>query len=539
MSEKYLKSEARNLTEGLGSELCWGWSPAVDFCKILENIPVLEASKPNANPAATSGDADLDDCFAELGLELPAATSNAGEAATSQTPRRVLLCGSSDVRHIFHTMASLRMEEAKKGAAGRPLQFYLYEPNLRVHCRHLLFLQLICDTTMSFAELEDRVSIFMELFANSMIRDISATQLKSVTAKALRAWGYNEGVLAKLIHADEMKSKEKDFVEEQMQHWIKDTSRFPIEEQWDRRVREEMAERYDNRVNIIDWDFNFRLKDYSTQLKFPEYREWRTTGMGYDYARVNPRKGFTYDYTVPNKSLGHFNRQGFGFYTGEVKNGPFWAFGGDTANKHLTKPGFQGEIKVANGIIAMHNIRAWWYELMTGKAWPFGDHKFAWDDAKHYNYLPEGTPSEVEHTVVLPNVSFHFVGLDFERFMLRCKTNGIKFDAAFVGANSTQLLQKADFFEQMHPQGRILAETVKFVIDADEDAKSAFTNKTTSFAQERGWELNPKETGVHHANQVPAYTLESAKNDVQKKAAMHNGMPHHLILQPSKKKTTK
>ena len=353
MSDKYLRRDADNFLNGIGVEQCWGWSPSIDLLSLLDSNVHTDSNETRGNDV------------------------------------HILLVGAADVRHVIHTMAKMRRSDR---SASRTVHFHIYEPNLRVHCRHLFFLHLLCDQ-LSLRELEDRTSMFLELYGNTLIRESTAAVAKVTAAKCVRALSDEQGPLVQYLDFSRLKSKERDFIEEQLRFWTKDASSFKVTEQWNRRLREEMAERYDNKDNIIDWDYQFKLFDYTNMLKFAEYRDWRNKGIAYDYCHINPRKGFTYEYTVPNKTLGHFARpKGEGGYCGDVKNGPFVAIGGDTENPHVIKRGIDGAVKMGNGVIAMHNVRAWLYEMLTGQAWPFAEHSFAWDDPKFYNVLPDGAP---------------------------------------------------------------------------------------------------------------------------------------------------
>lgn len=565
MSDKYLRSEQQLLLNAIGTDLCWGWSPAVD---LLEVLPVRCISKlvqpadraaeeatakggapavvqppeaPHAPPAEDPMD-ELDRLLLETkatlakgsaakapaaaAVDAPSATAPASgaspSAAASAEPDevKVLLVGACDIRHIFRTLASLRVLLSRQSSTQRAkLHFYIYEPNLRVQARHVFFLQWLLDSLFSLTELEDRVAMFLEVYGNSLLRDITATQAKLVTKHALRSIGFGEGTLGQLLDlSSEIKSKERDFIEEQMKHWAKESSRSAVQANWNARLRTEMAERYDNKDNIVDWDFNFYLYEYTNAIKFPEYRVWRSSGLAFDYCHVNPRKGFTYEYTQPNPTLCHFDRKGTGVYNGDIKNGPFFAIGIDTQNDYLKGRSADGTLRFGNGVQAMHNVRAWLYSLMTGRDWPWADHKFAWDDPVNYNFLPEGTPSDVEHQATVPDVKFSFIGLDLERTLTHFGgSSGKTLDAAFVGSNSSQCMTPA-FFEAMAKDGVVVCETIKFVIDAKDEAKAAFEGKLASFAAAAHWSKDVAATKKLHRFQPPPRKLETEPSESQKRS---------------------
>ncbi|RNF17566.1 putative dynein assembly factor 3, axonemal [Trypanosoma conorhini] len=550
MSHRYLHDDRQQFINGIGTELAWGWSPAIDFTEVLgrrerdaaEDAAGAHERREDGAEAATEGAAnadndaevDIDAMIAAIRRRSPTEANGEEAEEGGGDAVRVLLCGAGDIRHIFRTLASLHVKSASSTQPPPVYHFYLYEPNLRVHCRHLFFLQWLLDSMFSLDELEERVLMFLDAFGNALTRDTTSAQSRGVSQRLLRVLRNEDGALARLVSFTEMKSKERDFVEEQIVHWTRGTSQANIEADWSRRVRHEMAERYDNRDNIIDWDFNFYLRDYTNLIKLAEYRTWRNTGIAFDATHINPRRGFTYTYSVPNKTLCHFNAKGVGTYLGDVKNGPFFAFGAQTANTHIRAKTIDGTCKYGNGVVSMHNVRAWLYGLLTGQSWPWGDHAFAWDDPANYNYLPPGTPSDVAQQATFPKVRFHFVGLDFARFTqhMRGKPKHKRFDLAFVGTSCTQLLSP-DFFEvAMRRDAVVVAETAKFVLDARDEAKAAFVNKIQELAGAANWEQNDALTDLLHADQPepPKCAKDSPSVKAQKVALERHQMPYQLAL---------
>lgn len=561
MSDKYLRSEEQNLVHGLGTELCWGWSPALNFTELVSTkclerllsssacsdseVVAGVAARPT-KPSAVSLDDDLDALLADFDAKKQQATTPEAPAQSTVVDDKqgvhMLLCGAADVRHIIRTLAAVKGLRKRKAStcpadaadssvgasngAGPTLHFYLHEPNLRVHARHLFFLQWLCDAVFSFDKLEDHISMFLEVFGNSMLRDITAVQLKDVATKMARTLDKEEGSLSRMLDFQFMKAKERDFVENQLKHWTRDSSVAHIEANWNHRLRTEMAERFDNKDNIIDWDFNFHLHDYTHAIKFPEYRTWRNTGIAFDYCHINPRKGFQYEYTVPNKTLCHFDRRGHGVYAGDIKNGPFFSLGVDTRNTHLHPRNADGTLKYGNGIIAMHNVRAWMYELMCGQEWPWADHAFAWDNAVNYNYLPAGTPSDVEYHAELPNATFHFVGLDLERFL---QIRQPKFDLAFIGSNSTQFMTPR-LLSCMADDGAVVCETAKFIVDCKDETKDRFVDKVLELGKAGGWVENAAASAFTLKDQPPPNKITTTITEAQRKCQEKLQAKYFIVL---------
>ncbi|KAG5501408.1 hypothetical protein JKF63_03221 [Porcisia hertigi] len=573
MSDKYLRNEQQQLLNSIGTEVCWGWSPAIDFVSLLakrprhpagggesqqstdgvaSQQPVMPTSASPVSDVATAPhskdkeEAELDDLIAQIrnrtaptteATETTAVDSSTSDpqqgplstSPTSSLPTTgagdkdvfIMLAGASDIRHLLRTLSSLR---AAGFAGDQPgpqptYHFYIYEPNLRLHCRHLFFLQWLLDSMFALEELEERVLMFLDVYGNALMRDITAAQVRNVVQRLRKALETDSSALLRIASFEEMKSKERDFVESQLGHWNCDASTADIEEQWSQRVRQEMAERYDNRDNIIDWDFVFHLTEYTNLLKFPEYRTWRNTGVAFDVSHINPRRGFNYDYKVPNKTLCLFSRTGRGVYSGDIKNGPFFSFGALTLNKHICHRTADGTCKYGNGVVSMHNVRAWMYTLMTGLTWPWANHAFAWDDASNYNYLPPGTPSGVAYAASLPKVRVHFVGLDWDRFVLHCREGKApRMDAAFFGTSCTQYMTPTVLRDVMSGAGHavVVAETAKFIVDAEDAAKKAYLAKLDDLARLGGWARDEALTRALHEGQPDERPVEGTMSDAQK-----------------------
>ncbi|EPY28114.1 hypothetical protein STCU_00314 [Strigomonas culicis] len=559
MSDKYLRNERQQLLNSIGTELSWGWSPAVDFASLLENRlhRAEDASAAQAEeqrrsaaeektPQKSQAEQSLDALIKQIQLsDEPKAPAPASTACGSDSDVHILVAGGSDIRHIFRTLSTLRAKQeavkedkasAKATASNNgdsTFHFYLYEPNLRIHCRHLFFLQWLLDSMFSLEELEERVLMFLDVYGNILNRDITSAQARSVLQRLLKGFQQEAGSeLMKLVSFEEMKMKEKDFVEQQLRHWAKDSSKAPLTEQWVFRVRQEMAERYDNRDNVIDWDFVFGLTDYTNLLKFPEYRDWRKTGNAFDVCHINPRRGFDYQYVNPNKSLCHFDDRGNGVYAGDVKNGPFFALGAQTENDKIRYRTADGTCKYGNGVVAMHNVRAWLYTLMTGQPWPWEDHKYAWDDDAHYNRLPPGTPNSVAYQAQFPKVRFHLVGLSWDRFILRVREKKHpRMEGAFFGTSCTSSMTTEFFRDVMRAQGVVVAETAKFIVNAEEAAKKAYEQQIHQFASQAGWAEDAALTRKLHEGQPNEKEVQgSTRSAAQETSSRRYAMPYQIAL---------
>jgi len=152
---------------------------------------------------------------------------------SEETPLRLLLIGSGDIRHILHTLA----------LTTSPIHIYILESQLEIYARHLLFLQLIF-TSINQIGLQEKCEHYLELFANLHINTHTEQYLKEAATQLIQYITTINGEfqLASNVTIDTslLKYKEKDFLEGIFQFWRAPATKqpFPAELAWDGRVRQ-------------------------------------------------------------------------------------------------------------------------------------------------------------------------------------------------------------------------------------------------------------------------------------------------------------
>ena len=99
------------------------------------------------------------------------------------------------------------------------------------------------------------------------------------------------------MNFESLKFKERDDIEDVFSSYLA-VHQFDVEQLRDQRNRAEFKERYDNKRNIVDWDFNFGLKDFCETVHREEYRRFRLTGVSFETRLAVG--------TVPNRTMGSF-----------------------------------------------------------------------------------------------------------------------------------------------------------------------------------------------------------------------------------------
>lgn len=134
------------------------------------------------------------------------------------------------------------------------LNIYIHEKNLENIGRALLLLTLICETGLSKRE---RMEVFLDLWANTMLRDKTDAYLQGIVPELIQLVTEDErctSVLKPILHLDTMKFAERDGLEDVLSSWL-NVHPFDIEKLRDVRVRAHLGERYDHRQGVVDWDY--------------------------------------------------------------------------------------------------------------------------------------------------------------------------------------------------------------------------------------------------------------------------------------------
>lgn len=92
------------------------------------------------------------------------------------------------------------------------------------------------------------------------------------------------------------------------------------------RMRHQYADRFDFRANLMDWDYQFRVKPHVGIIHAKHFKQWRDTGVAFEFGDAT--------YTNPNRSLASYaegrekgqSRLRRGFW-GDILVGPYHAVG--------------------------------------------------------------------------------------------------------------------------------------------------------------------------------------------------------------------
>ncbi|GMI25173.1 hypothetical protein TeGR_g10973 [Tetraparma gracilis] len=252
---------SRNETHAsIGLQGMWGFSPALDL---------LHTS----------------------GLSAAASTSS---PPSSSDPINILLVSACDVRHVLRTLAARRRHTS---LASRPLHFYLLDNPTEVLSRHLLLLYTLTDWEIPIRQ---RAILFLELYGNCLLQDRTARYMDNAASDLIRLVCDQPSALTDMISLQHLKFRDRDAMESTFKSWSVDVP-YDLEGLRDTRLRHFYGERYDAKKNVLDWDYQSRVKVApagASIIHIKQYREWRNSGIAFEFGDAT--------YNQPNRSMSSY-----------------------------------------------------------------------------------------------------------------------------------------------------------------------------------------------------------------------------------------
>jgi hypothetical protein len=283
------------------------------------------------------------------------------QPAEAEEPLSILLSGASDLRHLLMTIAKAQRRQSK-----RPLHFFIHDSAVETVARHVLFLYLLTDQSMTVRE---RSEVFLSLYGNTLIREKDETYLDSCVKELLDiVAGQSSHPVTQLIDFGSLKYKDRDELADVIKGWSKKHP-FDIETLRDQRMRGYFRTRYDYRVNLMDWDYHNGIKGPAPIIHWQHFKEFGKSGVSHE-----TRLG---SYTQPNRTLASYQQarsktkgttiEVRGFWA-DILNPPYFAFGIEADPEDTPRLFKKANDQFRNNAmdIAFFNVQALLQEIETG-----------------------------------------------------------------------------------------------------------------------------------------------------------------------------
>ncbi|KAJ3255459.1 Dynein assembly factor 3, axonemal [Boothiomyces macroporosus] len=265
---------------------------------------------------------------------------------TPQGPVNILLANTSDIRHVYPTIAANPQSE---------INFYIIEPQSTVNCRNLLLFNLF--VTEDEISVQEQVEMFLDLYNNTSISERTFDYIISASKSLIKTITDSKGILHDMISLSYLKYRERDDLEFVLKFYL--SKPFEVSTLWDTRLRTLLRSRYDSRDNVFDWDYNMKLLDSDPRKKYihkKQYCKWRNTGSWY-LLRSNQTKVNKTMATVDIMKIDGVGVAKYGVFS-DIVLGPFQCFGIETENQKLLKLENDRPTQTVQEIMEW-NIRDW------------------------------------------------------------------------------------------------------------------------------------------------------------------------------------
>ncbi|GMH71944.1 hypothetical protein TL16_g05790 [Triparma laevis f. inornata] len=215
--------------------------------------------------------------------------SEASFQAKDGEPIDILIMNSCDIRHVLKTASQRR-----RSAPNSPLNFYLIDTPTEVLARHFLLLQVLTDWEIPIRQ---RSILFLEIYGNSMIQDRTARYIEETARGLIELITDGDHPLADVFNLSNLKFRDRDLIENSFKSWFC-SEPFDMQGLRDQRLRHYYGDRYDVRKNVLDWDYQTRIKEVASIIHIKQYREWRNSGIAFEFGDAT--------YNSPNRSMASY-----------------------------------------------------------------------------------------------------------------------------------------------------------------------------------------------------------------------------------------
>lgn len=283
-------------------------------------------------------------------LDLQAKAEELGGALAADAEVSVLLLGCGDARHVLRTLA-----QSYRHPDSRRVVLYVFEDRVELLARQLLQITLALERRPA----PEKARLFMELYGNSFLRPSTAKYLAQ-KSRVLARFLEDVERLPSFFKLDLLKHRVLDAVEDVLAFW-KTPGDFDMGAEWDARLRRQLETRFDSRAGIFDWDYYMRLKDAdgAERVAATEYKQFRSNGVAFSWLETEAAVS---NPTLASSVTREGRRLRHDGYRGDVRSGPFFAFGVATEQSGFDRR-VNGHLVAGSTDVTNVNLRQIFHEL--------------------------------------------------------------------------------------------------------------------------------------------------------------------------------
>ena len=201
-------------------------------------------------------------------------------------------------------------------------EIFLLEQNMETYCRQLLLHRI---ATHPDLDLDEKVEIFIDLFANIRVRPESGRVARSESGQLAKEVAERKGFLSGCWSLELLRQREIDEMERVFVRWSKGSSE-QIQDWWKRRQRQLLGGRWEARGGVAEMDFHMKLVERGgAEVGKVEFLRWREEGLAYNLKEEGVEmEEVEREDNMTLVSRGKVGQLG---YYGDIVTGPFICLG--------------------------------------------------------------------------------------------------------------------------------------------------------------------------------------------------------------------
>jgi len=404
------------------------------------------------------------------------------------------------------------------------IHFFVVENQLEVLARHLLLLQIVFDWELPIRQ---RASVFLEVFGNTLIQERTERYIHRLGQELVSLVCNGQGGLADLVDLSDLKYRERDELVDIFHSWNPAVAYDAVGLR-DHRLRAHFGSRYDNRVGVIDWDYQARVKPAASIIHQRLYKEWRLSGLAFEFGDQR--------YEQPNRTLGSFaegvmkkgkdkglKKEIRGYWI-DVVNSPYISLGVDCDKStphaedlfHIQNEGTGVEQHRHHSVeVAVFNLLSYLWEIETGEGYAMAKKDDIYsglgEDASDFAAMEteggeaEGSSGGADHrrqqalqrarciVETLSGIKVTMVR-GIERIVGKAAFSASKgngFDVVHLSSSMAHHLDDPAFASILATKAHVVVETGQFLVPLTDEQQVMYRDKVSEYAASRGLKASP------------------------------------------------
>ena len=320
---------------------------------------------------------------------------------------------------------------------------------------------LMAILTTSDMDMQTRVTMYVDIFANCKIKEDSASWIRKESSRLAKLVAARKNIDNVLWDLSLLKEKEIDEMEAVFLSW-KNEGDGNMEEFWRGRQKKLLGERWENREGVADMDYHMKMVERGgAEVSKKDFLRWRESGTAYEFKEVD-------EVGVDNVTLINGKGKDSGYW-GDIITGPFICLGLEQRCDWSVQEQEQGGAALGGSSLTLARLEDIFEKIESGCG------------MKDVKIMPLSISATSKLTKVF-----------------KTKT---KVSTAWVGLSMTHLVTET-FSDLVVEEGRMVLETPLYLLQVTGELLESFQEKVLEMGRIAGFECDNCGYDVNRSHSV-------------------------------------